>query len=157
MKLYFNQYWPRCTMQWLNSLWPSDTIWRQKSESTLAQVMACCLTAPSHYLNQCWLTITKVQWCSSEGNFASDHSHQSLKLAWKLFFRRFYWNLPGANELTCHNEFTFLCCIIFKKNIKMICICYHLLFLIPHGRWGSVDQLVFHFPGGGGALLHWRW
>ena len=25
--------------------------------------------------------ITKVQWCSSEGNFA------------------FYWNLPGANEL----------------------------------------------------------
>ena len=23
--------------------------------STLAQVMACCLTAPSHYLNQCWL------------------------------------------------------------------------------------------------------
>ena len=24
--------------------------------STLAQVMACCLTAPSHYLNQCWLS-----------------------------------------------------------------------------------------------------
>ena len=23
--------------------------------STLAQVMACCLTAPRHYLNQCWL------------------------------------------------------------------------------------------------------
>ena len=27
--------------------------WRQRSGSTLAQVMACCLTAPSHYLNQC--------------------------------------------------------------------------------------------------------
>ena len=39
----------------LNSLWPSDVIWRQGSRSTLAQVMACCLTAPSHYLNQCWL------------------------------------------------------------------------------------------------------
>ena len=25
--------------------------------STLAQVMACCLTAPSHYLNQCWPVI----------------------------------------------------------------------------------------------------
>ena len=36
-----------------NSLWPSDTIWRHKSGSTLDQVMACCLTAPSHYLNQC--------------------------------------------------------------------------------------------------------
>ena len=36
-----------------NSLKPSDAIWRHKSGSTLAQVMACCLTAPSHYLNQC--------------------------------------------------------------------------------------------------------
>ena len=35
-----------------NSLWPSDTIWRQRSGSTLAQVMACWLTATSHYLNQ---------------------------------------------------------------------------------------------------------
>ena len=46
----------------LNSLWPSDTICRQRSGSTLAQVMACCLTAPSHYLNQCWLIISEVQW-----------------------------------------------------------------------------------------------
>ena len=56
----------------LNSLWPSDAIWRHRSRLTLAQVMACCLTAPSHYLNQCWLIITKVQWCSSEGNFPWD-------------------------------------------------------------------------------------
>ena len=44
-----------------NSLWPSDAIWRQRSGSTLAQVMACCLTAPSYYLNQCWLIISKAQ------------------------------------------------------------------------------------------------
>ena len=31
-----------------NSLRPSDVIWQHRSESTLAQVMACCLTAPSH-------------------------------------------------------------------------------------------------------------
>ena len=49
---------------WLhfNSLWLSDAIWRQGSGSTLAQVMACCLTAPSHYLNQSWLIIIKVKW-----------------------------------------------------------------------------------------------
>ena len=47
-----------------NSFWPSDTIWQQRSVSTLAQVMACCLTAPSHYLNQCWLIISEVQWLS---------------------------------------------------------------------------------------------
>ena len=58
----------------LNSLWPSDTIWRHKSGSTLAQLMACCLTAPSHYLNQCWLIISRVQWHSSECNFTRDTS-----------------------------------------------------------------------------------
>ena len=36
--------------------------------------MACCLTAPSHYLNQCWLAISKVLWHSSEGNFVRDTS-----------------------------------------------------------------------------------
>ena len=46
------------------SLWPSDTIWWQRSGSTLAQAMACCLTAPSHYLSQCWLIINEVQWHS---------------------------------------------------------------------------------------------
>ena len=58
----------------INSLWPSDTIWQHKSGWTLAQVMACCLTAPSHYLNQSWLIISKVQWHSSESNFTRDTS-----------------------------------------------------------------------------------
>ena len=60
--------------QCINSLWPSDDIWRQRYGSTLAQVMACCLTAPSHYLNQWWLIISEVQWHSSEDNFTSDTS-----------------------------------------------------------------------------------
>ena len=58
----------------VNSLWPSDTIWRYRSGSTLAQVMARCLTAPSHYLNQCWLIISEAQWQSHEGNFTRDAS-----------------------------------------------------------------------------------
>ena len=58
----------------INSLWPSDAIGRQISLSTLVQVMACCLTAPSHYLNQCWLIISKAQRHSSEGNFTIDTS-----------------------------------------------------------------------------------
>ena len=49
-----------------NSLGPSDAIWRWRSWSTLVQVMTCCLTAPSHYLNQCWLIISKFLWHSSE-------------------------------------------------------------------------------------------
>ena len=31
--------------------WPSGATWQHRCESTLAQVKACCLTAPSHYLN----------------------------------------------------------------------------------------------------------
>ena len=54
------------------SLWPSDSIWRHKSGSTLAQVMASCLMAPSHYLNQCSLIIDKVLWGSCEDNFTRD-------------------------------------------------------------------------------------
>ena len=55
-----------------DSFWPSDTIRRQRSGSTLAQVMVCCLTAPSHYLNQCWLIISEVQWHSYQCNFRRD-------------------------------------------------------------------------------------
>ena len=40
---------PQC----VNSLWPSDTIWQHEPQSTLVQVIACCLMASSHYLNQC--------------------------------------------------------------------------------------------------------
>ena len=46
-----------CTQ--FNSLWPSDAKWQQGSRSTLVQVMAWCLTAPSHCLNQCWLEISQ--------------------------------------------------------------------------------------------------
>ena len=44
----------------INSIWSTDVIWWHKSRSTLAWVMACCLMAPSHYLNQGWLLISKV-------------------------------------------------------------------------------------------------
>ena len=42
-----SQHWDSsCIWNPSNSLRPSDAIWRQKTGSTLAQVMACCLTAP---------------------------------------------------------------------------------------------------------------
>ena len=42
--------------------------------------MACCLTAPSHYLNQCWLIICEVMWHSHESKFSA----QATNL-WKEF------------------------------------------------------------------------
>ena len=55
----------------LNSLWLSDTIWWHGSGSALVQVMACWLTAPSHYLSQCWHLITEVLWYLPERNFSA--------------------------------------------------------------------------------------
>ena len=45
---------------YINSFCPSDATWRQRSGSTLAKVMACCLTAPSNYQNQCCLDINGI-------------------------------------------------------------------------------------------------
>ena len=49
--------------------------WRYRS--TLAQVVACCLTAPSHCLNQCWLIAKSDLWHAPESNFRSD-THDDL-------------------------------------------------------------------------------
>ena len=87
----------------LNSLWPSDAIKRQGTESTLAQVMACCLTAPSHYLNQCWLIISKVLWHSSE-----DLKIPISKARLKIPFLESHPDLPGANELNIKSGFVLL-------------------------------------------------
>ena len=57
-----------------NSLRPCDAIWWKRTGSTLVQVMACCLMEPSHYMNQCWLIISKVLWRSCEDNFTRDTS-----------------------------------------------------------------------------------
>ena len=35
------------------------------------KVMACCLTAPNHYLNQCWLIVIEVLWHLPEVDFTA--------------------------------------------------------------------------------------
>ena len=78
---FFSLFTWKCCLSWavifakaqcVNSLCPGDAIWRHKSGPTLDQVMACCLMAPSHYLNQCWLIIKGVLWHSPESNFTGN-------------------------------------------------------------------------------------
>ena len=73
----------KCIRTPFNSLWLSDNIWRHKSRSTLTRVMACCLTAPSHYLNQCWLLIKEVLW----------HLPKQLHSEWPSYYS-VNWFLP---------------------------------------------------------------
>ena len=82
---YLNKY-------WLNSLWPSDVIWRQRSGSALAQVMAWC--------RQCWLIISKVQWHPSECNFRKNISDINYWNNFEIFLSlNFHLDIPGDTEL----------------------------------------------------------
>ena len=64
--------------------------WRHRSGSTLAQVMAWCHQAPSHYLNQCWRLINKVQWHSPESNLiVSTHRMLRIKMSLKIVLDTF--------------------------------------------------------------------
>ena len=82
----------------INLLWPSDTIWRL-SQHWL--VMACCLIAPSQYLNQCWLFISEILWHLPQRNFRW--------VPWLLFCTMnlkiilLLPCLPGANQLMISN------------------------------------------------------
>ena len=81
----------------MNSLWPGDAIWRHVTMSTLDQVMDCCLTAPSHYLNQCWLIMGGAPWHSYQDIIlirCEDTNQQN-----KIENCNFKWH-PGHNELT---------------------------------------------------------
>ena len=70
----------------LNLLWSSDALCWHRSRSTLAQVMAWCLMAPSHCLNQYWLIICEVLWHLPEGgNFNGNNGrYLSLICIWKF-------------------------------------------------------------------------
>ena len=65
--------------------------------------MGCDLTAPSHYLSQCWLVIIDVQWHSVEGNFnwfSQEIPEPSItKFSQKNTYKKFHLNLSGFNEL----------------------------------------------------------
>ena len=52
----------------VNSLSPNNPYGVCSSWSILVQVMACCLMAPSHYLNQSWLIISEIHLHQVEGS-----------------------------------------------------------------------------------------
>ena len=84
----------------INSLRPSDTIWRQRTVSTFAQVVACCLTAPSHYLTQCWLMTVRFSGNHLRAISQEIHLPSINKIQLKNNFLKFNWNLPGVNDLS---------------------------------------------------------
>ena len=58
---------PRLLIDWVTFL--TCCIVTSRCGSTLAPIMACCLKAPSHYLNRCWLIANRVLWNPLKTNF----------------------------------------------------------------------------------------
>ena len=76
--------WPRIHNEKILSL----THWGLATGSTLAQVMAWCLMAPSHYLNQCWPIISEVNVAFTSGQFHRKCSrYLSLICFWKFLIQ----------------------------------------------------------------------
>ena len=76
-------------------LWSIDVIWWHRSRSPLAQVMYCCLTAPSHYLKQCWFVTSKV-FFASEGSLTGN---TIFDMGLKINYSRVQSHTPGSNVL----------------------------------------------------------
>ena len=74
---------------------------RQRSVSTLDQVMDWCLTAPSHYLSQCWLFIL----CSV--TFTIEQFHQ--KCSWR-------WSHNGHRGVSNHQPHDCLLNRLFRRR-----------------------------------------
>ena len=110
---------------------------------------ACCLMAPSHYLNQCWRIISEVLWHLPENNFTGNvqdtyHWYESEKLLIQDF--RFQWvngllfipmrtfpNDPSFNL----NSLRILICHFYENTLEIIdYVCRH------HGLWR--DELTVH-------------
>ena len=86
-------------MSKMTAMWPGDAIWGHRSGpgsgSTLVQVMACCLMAPSYYLNQHWFLISEVLWYSQ---WVTNLPFSIM--SFKIILLKLLLHLPGANELT---------------------------------------------------------
>ena len=82
-----------------NSWWCNDVTWRYRSGSTLAQVMAWCLIAPSHYLNQWWLIIQAFGGIHLLAVSKGGLMNMICNICVNITLSKLLPHPPGANEL----------------------------------------------------------
>ena len=131
---------------WVNSWTQGDTIWPQRTWSTLVQVMAWCPKALSHYLHQSWLIINVVLWHSRNSNFTGN----AEDIYWKNVFEnytylRFHSQVfPGANMSTPH---PWDC----REQMELHCL--------SEGQWMELHLFCTHYSGSHyqTVKLHMAW
>ena len=93
--------------------------------------MACCLTAPSHYLNQYCPIINAVVWLYLRVILQEMCKIVILDISSKIINSRLKPHLPGADELNiywCKYSFT-------SYRVKMLQIIWHLKVLLSRGNY----------------------
>ena len=115
-----------CSVGCVNSLWLGDVY----LVSTLVQVMAWCLMASSHYLNQCWFIINTVYWHSYQRRLIRKYSSfPSLDMFenYTLKITTISLRFQTVNFLRSrHSDPHFNIVIFFKckfMHARMICSC----------------------------------
>ena len=120
-----------------NSLWTSDVIWRYRTSSTLTQIMACCLMAPSHCLtNAGWLNINEVLKQTPDSNFT--WSKISIhKLSLKVALLKLKLHFPGGNEL-----------IMFMITLTQIMACCLMApsHCLTNAGWLNINEVLKQTP-----------
>ena len=85
-----------------NSLWNSNNKWWHKSASTLAQVMAWCCQAPSHYLNNVDFSLVRFCDIHMRGNLKGVSKMPFYIMSVRIILLKLLPHLPGAHKLTDH-------------------------------------------------------
>ena len=83
----------------IKALLLSAAMWRHRFRPTLAQVMACCLMAPSHYLDQSWHIIKCALWYSTDCNFTRKAREHNLEYLLGDCTFQLSPHLPGAMNM----------------------------------------------------------
>ena len=96
----------------LNSLWPGDAIWRHRSGSTLAQVMACCLMAPGHYWTNVDLSSVRYRGIHLGVVSLQWPNISVIKVSLNIIYLKLQPYCPWINELIIMNNNTISTCYI---------------------------------------------
>ena len=125
----------KITLRWM----PLDLT---DDKSTLVQVMAWCLTAPSRYLSQCWLrympsySITRPQWVNQNPICIIDNNHDSVQF-FKIFISS--WKKPGVRQ-GCRLSLAYASVHLGSRSGAISVISYFLRSLVADHRVGCLDR-----------------
>ena len=79
-----------------------DSITCFSTNNPSAQVIACCLTAPRHYLKPCWILIREVPWHLQGNNFTLSAKLPFCIITLKITLLKLLLHFPGVKELNHH-------------------------------------------------------